>query len=185
MLHLSTAPLSNIKLKRVPEVYHVLYNDSAGKDNISKCQRKEEFTRTVHALLYYIYITTYNIINCNCPCVLIRFHTQRRFRASLSTRVSDSGHPVTYFRKFCTNKPYHRIYRLMSVLSTWNHTLIHNPTVLHTKNDFAPSYHLRKIYHRMSGHSTRHHTLLHNPMIIHRKTFFVPACHLCKKILST
>ena len=64
MLHPSTSPLSNFKLKRVSKVYHVLYNDSVGKDTMSKFQHTEEFTRKVRALLYYVYTTTYNIFNC-------------------------------------------------------------------------------------------------------------------------
>ena len=35
---------------------------------------------------------------------LVRYHTQRNVHASLSIRVSDSGHPVKYAIKFCRNK---------------------------------------------------------------------------------
>ena len=89
--------------------------------------------RKICALLYYVHPTTYNGINCNRPRVLIRFHTQRSFHASLSIRVSDSDHPITYDRKFCTNNTGHKIHRWMSVHSTQHHTLLHNPTILHTK----------------------------------------------------
>ena len=41
MIHPSKVPISNIKLKRVLKVYHMLYNDSAGKKTMSKCQREE------------------------------------------------------------------------------------------------------------------------------------------------
>ena len=34
ILHPSTAPLSNVKLKRVSKVYNVLYNNSAGKNTM-------------------------------------------------------------------------------------------------------------------------------------------------------
>ena len=105
----------------------MLYNDIVGKNNISKCQRTEEFTRTVRALLYYVHANMYNRINCNCPRVI------RRFSASLNVRVYDSDHPVTYVRKFCMNKLGHKIYRCMSVRSTKNNTLLHNPTIIHTK----------------------------------------------------
>ena len=58
MLHPSTVPLSNVKLKRVLKVNHVIYNDIAGGNNISKCQHTEKFMRKVRALLYYIHVTT-------------------------------------------------------------------------------------------------------------------------------
>ena len=60
MLHPSTEPLSNFKLKRVSEVYHVLYKDSAGGNTMSKYQHTEELTRKVLMFLYYIHTTTYN-----------------------------------------------------------------------------------------------------------------------------
>ena len=114
-----TSPLSNnVKLKRVSKVYHVLYNNSAGGNNVSKFQRTDEFTREVCLIIYYVHMTTYNIINCNCPHVLVQFHTRKYFRASLSVRISDSGHPVTYVRRFWTKHPCHKIYRCMSVRST-------------------------------------------------------------------
>ena len=52
ILYLSTAPLSNVKLKRVSKVYHVLYNNSAGKNYISQCQHTEDIIIKVRALLY-------------------------------------------------------------------------------------------------------------------------------------
>ena len=152
---------------------------------MSKFQRTYEFTIKVHALLYYVHMTTYNRINCECLRVHVQFHTQRCFRASLSVRISDSGHPVTYDRQFCTDNPGHKTYRWMSVRSTRHHTLLHNPIILHTKTFFVPACHPRKIYHCITARSTRPHTLLHNPTIIHRKTFFAPACHPRQKISST
>ena len=124
----------------------------------------------IYALLYYVYTNTYNQINRNCPrviimyfCRLVQFHTRRRFRVSLSVRVSDSGHPVTYYRQFCRNKAGRNIYRCMTVHSTRHHTLINNPRVLHTKTFFAAAYHLHQIYLCMSARSTGHHKILNNP----------------------
>ena len=114
-------------------MYHVLYNNSAGKKTISKYQRTYGFTRKLCALLYYIHTTMYNRINYNRPCVLVKFHTRRRFRASLSVRASNSSHLVTYARQFCTNNPGHKIYPWVSVRSTLHHTILHNPTILHTR----------------------------------------------------
>ena len=102
---------------------------------------------------------------------LFRFHSQSHFRASLSVRVFDSGHPVMYVRNVCTNKPGHKIYRWTSARSTRYHTLIHDPTILDTKTFPAPVCHPRKIYLYMPTRSTRHHTLLHNLTILHTKTF--------------
>ena len=138
MLHPSRAlPPNYVKLKRVSKVYHTLYNDSAGKNTMSKCQRTDGFMRKVCGLLYYVHKTTYYRINCNRPCVLVRFHTQRRFCAILSVRTPDSHHPVTYVSQFCTNTPCHKMYPCMSVRSTRHRTLLRNPTILHTKTFFA------------------------------------------------
>ena len=131
----------------------------------------------MHSLLYYVHTTKYNIINCNFPQVIVLFHTQRRFHTSLSIRVSDSGHPVTYARQFLANKPGHKIYRCILVCSTQHHTLLHNPTIIQRKTFFAPAYHPCKIYPCMSAHSTRHHTLLYDPTILHT-VFFAPYYHL-------
>ena len=130
-------------------------------------------------------MTTYNRINCECLRVHVQFHTQRCFRDSLSSRVSDSDHHVTYAKNFCTNKPVHKIYCWISVRSTQQHTLLHNPKIIHAKTFFAPACHPLNIYRCMTARSIRHHTLLHNPTILRTKTFFAPACHLPQKISST
>ena len=114
--------------------------------------------------------------------ILIRFHTQRHFRTSLSVRVSDSGHPVTYDRNVCTNNPGHKIYPCMPERSTRHHTLLHNPTVLQTKKFYTSACHPCKIYHCMLARSTWHHILLHNLTILHMKKKFATACHPRKKI---
>ena len=103
---------------------------------------------------------------------LVQFHTRIRFCASLSVRLSDSGHHVTYFRKFCRNKPSHKIYHCMSVRSTRYHTLLHNTMIIHIKIFFAPVCHPLQIYLFVSSISTRHHALLNNPTILYTKKFF-------------
>ena len=135
-------------------------------------------------LLYYVHPTTYNGINWNFPRVLVQFHTRRLLCASLSIRVSDSGHPVTYSRQFCTNNTGHKIYCWMSARSTLYHTILHYPTILHTKTIFASACHPHNIYPCMTAHSTGNDTFLHNNMILPTKKFFVPACHQRQKILS-
>ena len=143
--------MPNVKLKTFSRFYHVLHNNSAGKNTMSKCKCTEEFTRKLHALLYYVHMTMYNKMNCKFPHILIMpfyrliwFHTRRRFHARLSVRVSDSGHPITYSRKNFTNNPGHKIYRCMPARYTWHYTLLHNPAILHTKTFFAPFCHPRK-----------------------------------------
>ena len=61
--------------------------------------------------LYYIHMATNNRINCKCLRVLIinfyrlvQFCTRIWFSTSLSVRVSNSGHPVTYTRHFFFEK---------------------------------------------------------------------------------
>ena len=94
----------------------------------------------VCTLLYYAHITKYNWTNFKCLrvlimhiCKLVRFHIQRNFCASLSVRVSNPGQPVTYTRKFCKNKPGHKIYLYMPSGSTRHYILLYNPKIIHTK----------------------------------------------------
>ena len=129
MLHPSIAPLSNVKLKNVSKVYHVFYNNITGKTTMYKFQCTEEFTRNLCALLYYVYTTMFNQINCNLPRVLIMhfyrlvwFHTQRNVRASLTIRVSNSGHHVKYARTFCRNKLDKKKLLHVSTLHTTSYT---------------------------------------------------------------
>ena len=71
MHHSPTVPISNVKLKRVSKVYHMLYNDRAGKNTMSKCQRTEQFMRKVLTLIYYNHMTTYNQIDWKFPRVIV------------------------------------------------------------------------------------------------------------------
>ena len=117
---------------------------------MSKFQCTEEFTRKLHALLYYIHMTKYKQINSKCPRVLvihfyrlIWFHTQKRFRASLSVRVSDSVQPVTPARECFTNNTGHKIYQYVPARSTRHYMRLHNSTIIHTKIFFEPACHPR------------------------------------------
>ena len=127
----------------------------------------------LRVLLYYVHTNTYIQINYNCPSVLIMhlyiivwFHIQKHFGASLSFMVSDSGHPVTYTREFFMNKPGHRIYCCVSARSTRHHTLLHNTTIIHTKTFLrqpvtrARKYCLRQNWHSL--HWYNHSRLTHN-----------------------
>ena len=129
-------------------------------------QRTKEFTRKLCTLLYYAHMNMYNKINCKLPRFLImhfyrliQFHTKRRFCASLSFRVSNSGHPVTYTRLFCMNNPGHKIYHCIPSRSTQRYTLLHNLTILHMETFFAPAYHpCKKIPSKKNCHSLHWHT---------------------------
>ena len=123
------------------------------KHTMSKCQRTDEFTRKLSTLLYYVHANMYNRIKCNCPRVI------RRFSASLNVRVYDSDHPVTYVRKFCTNKTGRKIYRCIPARSTQHHMLLNNLTILHTKKVFVPACHpLKKISSKTNCHSLHCYT---------------------------
>ena len=130
--------------------------------------------RKVRALLYYVYTTTYNQINYNYPRVLImhfyrllQFHTRRRFCTGLYIRVSNSGHPITYVRQFCTNKTGRKIYRCIPARSTQHHMLLNNLTILHTKKVFVPACHpLKKISSKTKYHSL--HCCTHACLTCHR-----------------
>ena len=88
------------------------YNNSAGNNTMSRCQRTKEFRIIIRAILYYVNMTTYNRINWKCPRILIMhfywlilFHIQICFCARLYLRVTVSSHPVTYSRQFCSKNP--------------------------------------------------------------------------------
>ena len=139
-----------------------------------KYKHTKVFTSKLCALLYYVHMKMYIRINCNFPRViifhlyiLVRFHTQRLFRTSLSVRVSDPGHPVVYSRQFFTNKPGHKIYLCMLVRSKQHNTLLHNPTILHTKTCFVLDSHIHqkissktKLSHSSLIHQSSPHTSL-------------------------
>ena len=106
-------------------------------------------TINVPTLLYYVHMTKYNQVNCKFPRVLImhvyilvRFHIRRRFHASLSVRVSYLGQPVMYDRQYCKNKPSHKLYHCIPEGSTRHYTLLHNPTIIYTRKNFAQACHM-------------------------------------------
>ena len=95
------------------------------------------------ALPYYVHMTTYNQINQRRPRVtiiqfyiLIWFHIQIHFHASLSVWVSSSGHTVKCTIKYITKNPFNKLHHCIPACSTWNHTLLHTPTILHMKKYF-------------------------------------------------
>ena len=136
---------------------------------MSKCQRTDGFTTKLLALLYYAHTSTYKILNCNRPIVLLQFYTRRCFSASLSVRATYSGHPIMYIRKCCMNDTCNKINRWISVRSIQHHTLLQNPKILHTETFFLPACHQHKIYRCMAAKYTRNNTILHNPTILRTK----------------
>ena len=152
-------------------MYHVIYNYCEGENTISKCQRTEESTRKLRALLYYVHMNKHNWINWKLLRVLntnfyrlVWFHIQRHFSASLSVRVSNSGHPVKHVRHYCTNKPNHKLHHCMIEVSTQHYKILHNPTILHMKTFFAPDCHLCKKTSPLT--KLLHSSLLH-PCALH------------------
>ena len=132
-------------------MYHVLYNDSAGKKHFSQMTTyriiHDKSTRAPILCLY-------NYVQSNQLQLPVRSH-----HAHLQTRMI--SHTKTFLhqpicqgiwfmspfnvrRKKITNKPGHKIYRCMLVSSTRHHTLLHNPKILRTKSFFAPACHPRQ-----------------------------------------
>ena len=127
--------------------------------------------RKVHAFLYYVHMTTNNEINSNFLYVLIMnfymlvwFHIWRCLCISLSVRVSNSGHFVTYARQYCSKILSDKIYRCMTEGSKQHSTLLHNTTIIHTKTLFAPAYHLCK--NNLPKKKLSHSSLL-NPRVLY------------------
>ena len=56
-------------------------------------------------------------------------------------RVYNSGQPVIYARKYCTNKYGHKLYHCMPTGSTQHYTLVHNTKLIHIQIFFAPACH--------------------------------------------
>ena len=102
----SAVPIPNVKPEIASKVYHMLYNNITGENTKYKFQSTEWFIRKGRTPLYYIHIPMYNKINWIFLLVLtihfyihVQFHARRCFCASLSVRVSYSGHPVSYARQ--------------------------------------------------------------------------------------
>ena len=113
-------------------MYRVIYNDCAGKNTRSKCQRTKESMINICTLLDCIPMTTYNWINWKRLRLtiinnykLVRLHVQRSFRISLSVRVSVSDHPIKCTIKYCTNKPFHKLNQCIPARSTRHYILLH------------------------------------------------------------
>ena len=99
---------------------------------------------------------------------LIRFHIQRRFRTNPYIRVSDSGQPVTYARKLCTNRPIHKICCRMPVGSTRHYILLRNTIILYTKTFLAPACHMCK---KISSETKLSHSSMLHPRALHTLSF--------------
>ena len=131
--------------------------------------------RKVRVLLYYVPTTTNNKINWKHPrfpimhCYkLVRLHIQRNFRARLCIRVSNWVQPVKYARKYLTNNPCHKLYHYIPELPTRYYTLLHNPTVVHTKKLFPPACHPRK---RISSKKKLSHPSILHPCMLHMSSY--------------
>ena len=64
---------------------------------------------------------------------LLWFHIRRHFFDSLYVRVSDAGQYIKCTWKYCTYKLCHKLHQYILEFSTCHHTLLHTPTILHTK----------------------------------------------------
>ena len=153
-------------------MYNVLCSNHAGRNTTYRCQHTSKSTINVCALLDYVLIPTYILINCKLPCFpiirfynLSQFHTRRNFRAILSIGVSDSWQPVNFTMNYCTKKTCIKLHWCIPERPTCHYTLLHTPTSLHTKIFLrhpvtcARKYHPRqKITFSTSKHTHKIHT---------------------------
>ena len=155
ILHPSTVPIANVKLKRSRKCIMCLTKNSLEKtictnDNVQNIL----WEKYVHSSIMFIWQRIIeSIANANAflSCTFTDLYDSIKedtFTQAYIFRVSDSGQPVTYARQYFTNNPRHKLYLCMTARSTRVYT-----SLLHTA-------------------------------IIHTKTFFVPACHPGKKVLS-
>ena len=141
-----------------------------------KCQRKDRFTRQVHAILYFVHTTMYNIINCNHSLVLIRFRKQRFSRQPICQGIWFRP-PCNVCHTICTNKPVCKIYQCMTARSIRHHTLLHISMILHTKKflvRLSPAHDI-PLYARSLRKTSYPSTY---------EDIFAPVCHPRQKILS-
>ena len=137
-------------------MYHGLCRNCAWKNITSRFQCTIKSIRNVRALLDYVNMTTYNKINRKPSRVtiiqfyiLVWFHIQRHFCASISVRVSDSGHTVKQARKYITKKHCKKLHQYTTEQSTRHHTLLYNTTIQYTMTLFVAACHLsHKIFYK-------------------------------------
>ena len=123
-------------------------------------------------LLYYVvHMTTYIIINCKRPHIIIvhfyrvvQLHIRGKFCASLSVRASDSGQPITHSRQYFMNSTGQKLYHCIIAVSIRYYTVLNNPTILHTKTFFMPECHPRK---RILSETKLSHSSLLHPHVLH------------------
>ena len=119
-----------------------------------------------------------HIINRKLPCVpiiqfyiLLWFHIWRRFCASLSVRVSDSGQPVKCAIKYHTNNPCHILHRFIPEHSTHHFKLLYTPTTIHSKIFLRhPVTYTRKYLPRQNCHILHWYTHAHFTCHCYRTT---------------
>ena len=113
-IHTSTSPESNTKLRRIQEVYYVLYINCAGKNITFRQLRATKFMRNDPTLLYCVHMITYNIINKKIPhLTIINFYILVLFNIRRHFCVSDSKQPINCAVKYFTKITCHNFYILI------------------------------------------------------------------------
>ena len=162
MINSSTAPISNVKLKWVSKLYHVFYNDRLGKKlltNVKVQTNPQETSKRSYIAFIWLQIIVsigkYHAFPLYTFTNLYSF-TYRYFFNRLSIKVSYSVQHVKCARKYCINKPCHKLHHYISACSTCHHTLLHNPTILNTKTFFAIACQMNHkiLYKTNMSHST-------------------------------
>ena len=143
--------------------------------------------RHIRALIFNINMTEYNKINEKQMWIsiinfyiIVWFNIRRRFCASLSVRVSDSGRPVNYARKYFTKKlvttytithqnASHSIINLCIPIQ-FNIWRKHLPDVACTRK--YPTIQIcHNIHNYTHSYFTHHCTVLHTTKFLHQTEF--------------
>ena len=140
IIHPSTVPIPNVKIKRVLKVYHVMHKNLSVKSTMSKFQCTMESMINTRSLLYFFHMTTYNQINGKrqrVPVIhfyiLVRFQIRIHFRTSLYIRVSGSVQTVKCAIKYHTINPCHKLHYYIPSFYTFHNTLLYKPKIIYTK----------------------------------------------------
>ena len=90
--------------------------------------------------------------------IIVKFHIQIKFCASLSVSVSDSYQYTKCTIKYCTKKFCHTLHHYIPERPAFHITLLHTHTFTYTKTFIAPVCHL---HHKYSRRGNVTFTVLH------------------------
>ena len=131
----------NLQYNRYSSMYFFSKKHSVRKYKIVKSDECDNFSRTIFSragdrperkMSSYAasqeYVEVYNVVQSRPICQGIQFRSFYK----------------AHNRKYRTNKTLYKLYRCMPAGSTRHYTLLHTPTMPHTKTFFAPACHPRE-----------------------------------------